>query len=36
MPNYILAYVPGGLYFFTVALLELRRRWLTENIDALR
>jgi len=36
MPNYIRAYVPGGSYFFTVALLERRRHLLTENIDALR
>jgi len=36
MPNYIRAYVPGGSYFFTVALLERRRCLLTENIDTLR
>jgi putative transposase len=36
MPHYIRAYVPGGSYFFTVALLERRRRLLTEHIDALR
>jgi putative transposase len=36
MPDYIRAYVPGGSYFFTVALLERRRHLLTENIDALR
>lgn len=36
MPNYIRAYIPGGSYFFTVALLERRRCLLTENIDALR
>jgi len=36
MPNYIRAYVPGGSYFFTVALLERRRCLLTENIDILR
>lgn len=36
MPDYVRAYVPGGSYFFTVALLERRRRLLTENIEALR
>jgi putative transposase len=36
MPNYIRAYIPGGSYFFTVALLERRRCLLTEHIDALR
>ncbi|UZR30413.1 REP-associated tyrosine transposase [Methylococcus mesophilus] len=36
MPNYIRAYVPGGSYFFTVALLERHRRLLTEHIDVLR
>jgi len=36
MPNYIRALVPGGTFFFTVALLERRRRLLTENIDDLR
>jgi putative transposase len=36
MPNYIRSYVPGGSYFFTVALLERRRHLLTENINALR
>jgi len=36
MPNYIRAFVPGGTFFFTVALLERRRRLLTENIDDLR
>ena len=36
MPNYIRASIPGGSYFFTVALLERRRRLLTDNIDALR
>jgi putative transposase len=34
MPDYVRAYVPGGSYFFTVALLERRRRLLTENIEA--
>jgi putative transposase len=36
MPNYIRAYVPGGSYFFTVALLERHRRLLTEHLDVLR
>ena len=36
MPRYIRAFVPGGTFFFTVALLERRRRWLTEHIGALR
>lgn len=36
MPSYIRAPVPGGSYFFTVALLERRRRLLTEHIDGLR
>jgi len=36
MPQYIRAFVPGGTFFFTVALLERRRRLLTENIDKLR
>jgi len=36
MPQYIRAFVPGGTFFFTVALLEPRRRLLTENIDKLR
>jgi len=36
MPDYVRAYVLGGSYFFTVALLERRRRLLTENIEALR
>ena len=36
MPDYVRAYIPGGTYFFTVALLERRRRLLTEHIDALR
>ena len=31
MPDYVRAYVPGGSYFFTVALLERHRRLLTEN-----
>lgn len=36
MPHYIRAYVPGGTYFFTVNLLERKRRLLVERIDALR
>ncbi len=36
MPHYVRAYIPGGSYFFTVALLERRRHLLTEHIDALR
>ncbi|MCB1820832.1 MAG: hypothetical protein KDI73_04535 [Candidatus Competibacteraceae bacterium] len=36
MPHYIRAYVPGGSYFFTVALLERHRCLLTEHVAALR
>jgi putative transposase len=36
MPRYIRAHVPGGTFFFTVALLERRQRLLTEHIDDLR
>jgi putative transposase len=36
MPQYIRAFVPGGIFFFTVALLERRRRLLTQYIDELR
>ena len=36
MPQYIRAFVPGGTFFFTVTLLESRRKLLTENIDNLR
>ncbi len=36
MPNYIRTYIPGGTYFFTVNLLERRRRLLVENIEPLR
>jgi putative transposase len=36
MPHSLRAHVPGGSYFFTVALLERRRRLLTAHIDALR
>ena len=36
MPDYRRNLVPGGSYFFTVNLLERRRRLLVERIDALR
>ena len=36
MPQYIRAFIPGGTFFFTVALLERRRQLLTQNIDDLR
>ena len=36
MPRYIRALVPGGTFFFTVTLLERRRRLLTEHIVSLR
>jgi putative transposase len=36
MPRYIRAHVPGGTFFFTVALLERRQRLLTEYIADLR
>jgi putative transposase len=36
MPQYIRAFVPGGTFFFTVTLLERRRKLLTENIENLR
>ncbi|MDI6854125.1 MAG: transposase [Deltaproteobacteria bacterium] len=36
MPRYLRAVVPGGTFFFTVALLDRRRQLLTENIDLLR
>jgi putative transposase len=36
MPQYIRAFVPGGTFFFTVTLLERRRKLLTEHIDVLR
>ena len=36
MPQYIRAFVPGGTFFFTVALLERHRKLLTEHIDDLR
>ncbi len=36
MPRYVRAFVPGGTFFFTVALLERRQRLLTDHIDALR
>ncbi len=31
MPQYIRAFVPGGTFFFTVTLLERRRKLLTET-----
>jgi len=36
MPRYVRAFKPGGTFFFTVALLERRRRLLTEHIEILR
>ena len=36
MPQYLRAFVPGGTFFFTVTLLERRRKLLTEHIDDLR
>ena len=36
MPRYVRAFVPGGTFFFTVAILERRRGLLTEHIDLLR
>lgn len=36
MSNYRRLWVPGGTYFFTVNLLERRRRLLVEHIDLLR
>jgi putative transposase len=36
MPNYRRAFVPGGCWFFTVNLLERRRKLLVEYIDELR
>jgi putative transposase len=36
MPQYIRAFVPGGTFFFTVTLLERRRKLLIEHIDDLR
>ncbi len=36
MPRCIRAFVPGGTFFFTVGLLERRRRLLREYIDDLR
>ena len=35
-PKYRRAFVPGGCWFFTINLLERRRRLLTDHIDALR
>lgn len=36
MPRYRREYVPGGTFFFTVNLLERRRRLLIEHVDDLR
>jgi putative transposase len=36
MPTYRRAYVRGGIYFFTVTLLERRQRLLVDHIDDLR
>jgi len=36
MPHYTRAWIPGGTFFFTVALLDRRRSLLTEHIDTLR
>ncbi|MCJ7819272.1 MAG: hypothetical protein MUP25_05545 [Syntrophales bacterium] len=36
MPQYIRALIPGGAFFFTVTLLERRRKLLTEHLDNLR
>jgi putative transposase len=36
MPNYRRVLAPGGCWFFTVNLLDRRRRLLTDHIDALR
>jgi putative transposase len=35
MSQYIRAFVPGGTFLFTVALLERHRKFLTEHIDDL-
>lgn len=36
MPRYVRSFVPGGTFFFTVALLERRRSLLVEHADLLR
>ncbi|WP_198147206.1 hypothetical protein [Pseudoxanthomonas mexicana] len=36
MSNYRRLWVPGGTYFFTVNLLERRRRLLVDHADLLR
>ena len=36
MPNYRRNFVAGGCYFFTVNLLERKRKLLTKHIDLLR
>jgi len=36
MPQYRRAYIPGGTFFFTVALLERKRNLLVTHVDILR
>lgn len=36
MPQYQRALIPGGTFFFTVTLLERRRKLLTEHFDNFR
>lgn len=36
MPDYRRNRIPGGTYFFTVNLLNRRRRLLVEHVEALR
>ena len=36
MPNYVRSFVPGGTFFFTVALLDRRLDLLTANVSCLR
>ena len=36
MPQYARAFVPGGSFFFTVALLERRRTLRVDHVDLLR
>jgi REP-associated tyrosine transposase len=36
MPNYRRAFIPGGCWFFTVNLLDRRRRLLVDHVGALR
>jgi putative transposase len=35
MPQYLRAVVPGGMFFFTVTLIDRRRKLLTEHFDDL-